>query len=40
MSIEEFIRLMIEELGVAPRNDDRDKRLRQTHKVFSEYKTW
>ena len=40
VSIEEFIRLMIEELGVVPRNDDWDKRLRQTHKVFAEYKTW
>jgi hypothetical protein len=40
VSIEEFIRLMIEELGVAPRNDDWDKRLRQTHKVFAKYKTW
>jgi len=36
----EFIRLMIEELGVTPRSNDWDKRLTQTHKVFTKYKTW
>lgn len=40
VSIEEFIRLMIEELGVTPRSSDWDKRLTQTHKVFTKYKTW
>jgi hypothetical protein len=40
VSIEEFIRLMIEELGVEPRTDDWDSRLRRTHKAFAEHKTW
>jgi hypothetical protein len=40
VSIEEFIRLMIEELGVVPRQEDWDKRLRKTHKAFAEHKSW
>ena len=40
VSIEEFIRLMIEELGVELRVDDWDRRLRKTHKTFADYKTW
>ena len=40
VSIEEFIRLMIEDLGVEPRTDDWDSRLRKTHKAFAEHKTW
>jgi hypothetical protein len=40
VSIEEFIRLMIEDLGVQPRADDWDSRLRKTHNAFAKYKTW
>ena|SRR5215217_5895232 len=39
VSIEEFIRLMIEDF-VQPRADDWDSRLRQTHNAFAKYKTW
>ena len=40
VSIEEFIRLLIEELDVAPRQEDWDRRLRPIHKAFAEHKTW
>jgi hypothetical protein len=40
VSIEEFIRLMIEDLGVQPRTDDWDSRLRKTHKAFAAHMTW
>jgi hypothetical protein len=40
VSIEEFIRLMIEEMGVEPRHEDWDARLRRTHNAFAANKSW